>query len=239
MKFSEAMSWRVDDWRPSSSSNSPASSGSPSSHPPKGVEADDAFTAWSPAICIARVYRPWPAAPGRRPRIRACSPGMWSADPGPGTLPRAMPLDPRTPVIVGVGQVTCRPDPEVGLADRMAPVDVMAASLRTAAEDCEGSAPGGTAGPGGVLLARADSLRVVSPLGWRPANPGLLVAERLDIDPPEQVLSAVGGNMPLSLLHASAREIAAGAARRRAGHRGRVPVHPLAGTPRRRQAPLG
>jgi acetyl-CoA C-acetyltransferase len=47
-------------------------------------------------------------------------------------------------------------------------------------------------------------------LTWRAPNPGVLVAERLGIAPSEQVYSAVGGNMPQSILHDTARAVAAG-----------------------------
>ncbi len=47
----------------------------------------------------------------------------------------AVTLDPRTPVLVGVGQVTERPDPDLPLAERQEPVQLMARALRAAAED--------------------------------------------------------------------------------------------------------
>jgi acetyl-CoA C-acetyltransferase len=86
---------------------------------------------------------------------------------------------------------------------------MMVAALRAAAEDCTGAPPGG-AGSGDRLLQRVDSVRVVSPLGWRVTNPAQLVAQRLGVEPAETVLSAIGGNMPQSLLHDGARAIAAG-----------------------------
>ena len=120
-----------------------------------------------------------------------------------------MALDPRTPVVVGVGQVVCRPDPAGDPAGRPEPAALMADALARAAEDAGGRAPGG-GGPGWDLLARADSLRVVSPLSWHPVNPALAVSARLGIDPAEQVCTAIGGNMPIALLLDSARAIAAG-----------------------------
>ncbi|MGP0031872.1 MAG: hypothetical protein ACLPVF_15370 [Acidimicrobiales bacterium] len=125
-----------------------------------------------------------------------------------------MALDPRTPVVVGVGQVTIHPDPGGEPADRPEPLDLMVRALRAAAEDCDGAAPGGTAAAGNALVRRAGSIRVVAPLGWHPANPALLVAERLgftdDTLPPELMLSAVGGNTPQALMHDACRSIAAG-----------------------------
>ncbi|MCL4445690.1 MAG: acetyl-CoA acetyltransferase [Actinobacteria bacterium] len=121
-----------------------------------------------------------------------------------------MVLDPRTPVIAGVGQVTNLPDPDVELIDRPDPSALMARSLRLAAEDCGGSNPGGAASVGDRLLRRASSLRVVAPLGWRTKNPALSVAQILGIEPREFVLSGVGGNNPESILHASALSISRG-----------------------------
>ena len=93
-----------------------------------------------------------------------------------------MPLDPRTPVVVGVGQVTVHPDPGTDPAERPEPVELMARALRAAAEDADGVATGAPAPGGASLIARADSIRVVLPLSWRAVNPPLLVAERLGFD---------------------------------------------------------
>jgi acetyl-CoA C-acetyltransferase len=121
-----------------------------------------------------------------------------------------MALDPRTPVVVGVGQVTSRPARAVALEDRPSPLDLMVGALRAAAEDASGAAPGGDPGPGGRLLARADSVRVVRSLDWHPTNPALTVAERLGVEPRETVLTAIGGNTPQALLHDAAAAIARG-----------------------------
>lgn len=121
-----------------------------------------------------------------------------------------MALDPRTPVVVGVGQVTTPPDAALAPEDRPEPAELMAMALQAAAEDCDGSAPGGPAQAGRRLLERASSLRVVSPIGWRVANPALAVAGRLGIAPAELMLTAVGGNNPQALVHHSALAIARG-----------------------------
>jgi acetyl-CoA C-acetyltransferase len=125
-----------------------------------------------------------------------------------------MALSPRTPVVVGVGQITVHPDPDTDPADRPEPVELMARALRAAAEDADGAAPGGSAPAGHALIRRADSLRVVVPLGWRSVNPPLLVAQRLGLDaeslPPELMLSAIGGNTPQAMMHDACRAISAG-----------------------------
>jgi hypothetical protein len=116
-----------------------------------------------------------------------------------------MALDPRTPVVVGVGQITVHPDPDTEPADRPEPLDLMTRALRAAAEDCDGVAEGAAASAGNALIARADSIRVVVPLGWRTVNPALLVAGRLGFSdddlPDELMLTAIGGNMPQALMH--------------------------------------
>jgi acetyl-CoA C-acetyltransferase len=125
-----------------------------------------------------------------------------------------MALDPRTPVVVGVGQVTVHPDPKTAPADRPEPVELMARALRAAAEDAGDVKPGAATAAGDALLRRADSIRVVVPFGWRSVNPSLLVAQKLgfeaDAAPRELVLSAVGGNTPQALLHDACRSIARG-----------------------------
>jgi acetyl-CoA C-acetyltransferase len=115
-----------------------------------------------------------------------------------------MALDPRTPVLVGVGQVTARPDPTRPVTERAEPVELMAGAVRAAAADC-----GGT-GAGSRLLARAQSLRIMLPLSWGYVNPGLLVAEQLGLAPPELALTAIGGNNPQTVVNLTALAIAAG-----------------------------
>jgi acetyl-CoA C-acetyltransferase len=125
-----------------------------------------------------------------------------------------MALDPRTPVVVGVGQLTIHPDPGTDPAQRPEPLDLMAGALRAAAEDADGVGPGAPSPAGNALIRWADSLRVVAPLGWRTVNPALLVAERLGFDRdallPELGLSAIGGNAPQALMHDACRAISRG-----------------------------
>jgi acetyl-CoA C-acetyltransferase len=125
-----------------------------------------------------------------------------------------MTLDPRTPVVVGVGQITVRPDPDLDPSERPEPVELMARALRAAAEDAGGALPGGPSAAGDALIRRADSLRVVVPLGWRAVNPPLLVAERLgfapDNAPAQLMLSAIGGNTPQAMMHDACLAISQG-----------------------------
>ena len=80
-----------------------------------------------------------------------------------------MPVDPRTPVIVGAGQVTQKVDPTQALE----PADLMAEAAQRAASD---------SGAAGILDA-LESIRVVSLLTRRYPNPAAMVADRLGVQP--------------------------------------------------------
>jgi acetyl-CoA C-acetyltransferase len=108
-----------------------------------------------------------------------------------------MTLDPRTPVIVGIGQISRRPSsPDEALE----PVDLMAEATRAAVAD--------TGADG--LLRRVQSVRVVEVLSWRYHDPAALVAERIGASPRETVVSTVGGNSPQMLVNRTAASIRAG-----------------------------
>ena len=109
-----------------------------------------------------------------------------------------MALDPRTPVIVGVGQMQRRPESLEGIPE---PAQMMVDALRLAGDD---------AGPGAKLLEAADSIRVVELLSWRYANPGLLLAERLGASPRETMRTGTGGNSPQMLVNRTAADIQRG-----------------------------
>jgi acetyl-CoA C-acetyltransferase len=105
-------------------------------------------------------------------------------------------IDPRTPVIVGAGQVTHRAE---GLDDAREPVDLMAEASRSAAAD---------AGLGSV--PSADVVRVVHLLTWPYRDPAHFLAGRLGLSPRETGYTTAGGNSPQTLLNVTAREIQAG-----------------------------
>lgn len=104
-----------------------------------------------------------------------------------------MALDPRTPVLVGAGQVVQREAPEVALE----PVALMAEAARRAAHDA--GAPS--------LLAAVGSVRVVRAVSWRYGDPGALVAERIGAQPAHTGVSPMGGNAPQTLVNAAATDI--------------------------------
>lgn len=107
-----------------------------------------------------------------------------------------MPIDPRTPVIIGVGQFLHRAE---GLDDALEPAALMTAAIEAAAGD---------AGLSGV--PQVDSIRVVGLLSWRYRNPAWVVAQRLGQQPRQLAVSTMGGNAPQALLNATCRDIAAG-----------------------------
>ena len=108
-------------------------------------------------------------------------------------------LDPRWPVLVGVGQVNQRVDR--GEPERE-PVDLMVEALRRAATDS--GAPG--------VLDSADSVRVVNVLSWRYPDPGRLVGERLGRPDVHTTYSVIGGNIPQTLVNGACLDILAGRA---------------------------
>jgi len=110
------------------------------------------------------------------------------------------PLDPRSPVIVGVGQLNQRVDQG---AVPLEPVDLMAEALDRASVDAAG-------GDRAAVLAGADTIGVVSVLSWRYRDPGALVAERVGASPRRTIVTAMGGNSPQSLLNRVALDIQSG-----------------------------
>ena len=110
-----------------------------------------------------------------------------------------MALDPRAPVLVGVGQLNNRIDDG---AEPLEPIDLVAEALRVAEAD-SGAAR---------VLAGADSVRIVNILSWRYTDPGALVAERLGASPGETVHTTGGGNTPQMLVNQTALDIQAGRA---------------------------
>lgn len=109
-------------------------------------------------------------------------------------------IDPRTPVIVGTGQIGHRPPR--GEVTAASPLDLMVEASRAAVAD---------AGTGGdALLAKVDSVGIVDVFCWPVPDPGALVARELGIAPRETVRTVIGGNGPVALLADAAGRIAAG-----------------------------
>jgi acetyl-CoA C-acetyltransferase len=107
-----------------------------------------------------------------------------------------MAVDPRTPVIIGVGQHLQREDDLAAAAD---PVALMAEAVRHA-----------TADAGLRAVPAAPSLRVVAMLSWQYGNAPAVLAERLGIAPTDLAGTPHGGNSPQSLVNHTAGEIQRG-----------------------------
>ena len=109
-----------------------------------------------------------------------------------------MALNARLPVIVGVAQLTRRPESAV---DATEPLAMMAEVTEAAADD---------SGAGAGLLKRIESARVIDTLAWRYPNPGALLAQRLGIPLRDSVKVAAGGNSPQMALNDTALAIQRG-----------------------------
>ena len=107
-----------------------------------------------------------------------------------------MTLDPRTPVIVGVGQFLHHAE---GLDDALEPVALMEQAVLAASADA------GLAGP-----PAADSVRVVGLLSCRYQNAAARLADRLGITPAELGYTTMGGNSPQTLVNSTSLDILAG-----------------------------
>ncbi|HEX3283230.1 MAG TPA: acetyl-CoA acetyltransferase [Mycobacterium sp.] len=98
---------------------------------------------------------------------------------------------PRTPVLVGYGQVSQRDeDPSVE------PIDLMAAAAREAADP--------------RVLQAVDSVRIVNILSWRYRDPGLLLAQQINAGNATTRYTGVGGNVPQALVNQACLDIQAG-----------------------------
>ena len=107
-----------------------------------------------------------------------------------------MTIDPRTPVLIGSGQVVQR---AAGIDDAQDPVALMVSAVQQAAHDAALSS-----------VPEPDAIRVVSLLSWKYGDPALLIAQDLGLNPRETALSSMGGNTPQTLVNTAARQIAAG-----------------------------
>jgi acetyl-CoA C-acetyltransferase len=106
-----------------------------------------------------------------------------------------MPVNPRTPVLVGYGQVNHH-DAATGQENAIEPVDLMAAAAREAAE--------------AHVLEAVDAIRVVNVFSTRYRDPGLLLGQRIGADHPATRYSGVGGNVPQSLVNRACLDIQQG-----------------------------
>ncbi|HMT26243.1 MAG TPA: hypothetical protein PKD07_18085 [Microthrixaceae bacterium] len=107
-----------------------------------------------------------------------------------------MKVDPRSPVVIGVGQVLSR-DTEA-LTE---PIELAVAAARAAAAD---------AGVRSDPLRRVEAVAVTPIVSWRYRDPARLVADDLGLGPVATMTAAVGGNTPQMLMNRLAERITAG-----------------------------
>src|SRR5256714_15226946 len=110
-------------------------------------------------------------------------------------------MDPRTPVIVGAGQPSQRPDDPAQAGE---PVDLLVDAPRAADAD---------AGATRSVLAALDTVAVVDIVSWKYPDPGALLGRRLGVEPRSTMTTTVGGNSPQLLVNELASDVARGDAR--------------------------
>lgn len=123
-----------------------------------------------------------------------------------------MSIDPRTPVVVGVGQAAERIDDADYRA--LSPVELAAAAARAALADCGASAEQVASAIDAVVATRQFEISIPkapAPLG-KSNNFPRSVARLIGADPARAVLDKVGGQGPQKLLTEFAGEIVAGTA---------------------------
>ena len=108
-------------------------------------------------------------------------------------------IDPRSPVVVGVGQSAQRLPADVALP----PIELLEAAALAAEGDT---------GARRSILSRVDLIAVVQITSWRYPDPAAFLARRLGIEPRRTCVSAVGGNSPQLLVNEMADLIAGGKA---------------------------
>jgi acetyl-CoA C-acetyltransferase len=104
-----------------------------------------------------------------------------------------MPVDPRTPVLIGSGQVNQYDDDEAP-----EPVGLIAEAARQAAD--------------ARVLEALDAIRIVRMLSWRYRDPGLLLGPQIGATRFASRYSGVGGNVPQSLVNQACLDIQRGQA---------------------------
>jgi acetyl-CoA C-acetyltransferase len=108
-----------------------------------------------------------------------------------------MAVDPRTPVVVGVGQTEQHVDDP---ADALEPIDLLAGAVRVALADA-----------GAARTLAVDTIGIVQIISWSYTDPGALLGRRLGLDDLRATaVTTVGGNSPQLLLTTLAHDIARG-----------------------------
>jgi acetyl-CoA C-acetyltransferase len=110
-------------------------------------------------------------------------------------------IEPTTPVLVGVGQLTVRPGEQRTYVERPTPLELMVHALEIAAND---------AGPGRRLLEQLNEVVAIGSFTWHTSDPARLVVEHFALNDVRTRLTPTGGNLPQKLVHDSAQRIQRG-----------------------------
>ena len=110
-------------------------------------------------------------------------------------------LDPRTPVIIGVGQLNQRVDQG---APGLEPTELMVEAVRLAATDA------GASRDADAVLAGADEVAAVGVISWRYQDPARIVADTVGALNARSTYTEAGGNYPQTLVNRAALAIQAG-----------------------------
>jgi acetyl-CoA C-acetyltransferase len=110
-------------------------------------------------------------------------------------------IDPRTPVIVGAGQVSQRVDDP---SQAREPIDLLADAARAADADSGGRRS---------VLGALDTIAVVDIVSWKYPDPGALLGRKLGVEPRTTITTTLGGNSPQLLVNELAATVARGEAR--------------------------
>ena len=107
-----------------------------------------------------------------------------------------MSIDPRTPVLVGQGQIV---NHIARLSDAREPAHLIADAIREATTDANL-----------ISLPEIDALHIVRLLSWKYTNPAFTVASRLGLKSRAYGITPHGGNMPQLLINKLAQQIQRG-----------------------------
>src|ERR1700730_13890518 len=108
-----------------------------------------------------------------------------SIRPAPTAEGSVMPVNPRTPVLVGYGQVNYRETEEP--ENTPEPIDLMVSAAREAVD--------------ARVLEAVDAVRVVNLLSVHYRDPGLLLGQRIGAGGFSTRYSGIGGNVPQTLVN--------------------------------------
>jgi acetyl-CoA C-acetyltransferase len=107
-------------------------------------------------------------------------------------------IDPRTPVIVGAGQATQRPEDPARARE---PIELLTDAARAADAD---------AGASRSVLAALDTIAVADIVSWKYPDPGALLGRRVGAQARTTMTTTVGGNSPQLLVNELAHAVARG-----------------------------